>query len=403
MEKGASIPQKEHNWGEWTVKKAPTSEKTGTEIRYCQNEGCKASETREIAKLSTEVKVQSGRSLSWKYFYGETPAAKDIVLTSAGTNNIGAITELPDSIFRFILEIDETDPMVIHVKPKTSLWADTFNEELWQVKVRYEDGTEGWWAPADGSAVSTLKAEVVPALETYSVKVTGGTACNPSDKTNPITEAHPGEQVYVVADSDKIPECKEFDYWVEKHGTELDDSEDLQEEEALFTMPAADVELEAALKLVSHIGPEELKDAKDATCTKDGYTGNTVCAECGDVLKIGTAIPFKGHSFGPWIHTGSHTHTCTVCKYSETEECTFGDWVVTKQPTAAEKGEKEHTCSKCGYVEKAVIPATGTTANPDSNSPKTGDSRHTALWIILMLSAAVCAFGGIRKRKTTGK
>ncbi len=33
----------------------------------------------------------------------------------------------------------------------------------------------------------------------------------------------------------------------------------------------------------------------------------------------------------------------------------FGQWQVTKEPTAAEKGEKQRVCSRCGSVEKAEI------------------------------------------------
>ena len=128
-----------------------------------------------------------------------------------------------------------------------------------------------------------------------------------------------------------------------------------------------------------------------------------VCADCGE------KSDFANHVFGAWVHTGSHTHECGVCGYKETELCTFGDWTVTKQPTATEKGEKQRTCLKCGYVEKAEIPATGTptnpdggnTSKPDSGSPQTGDSSHAALWIVLMLAAAGSAFGVSRKRKET--
>lgn len=375
-------------------------------IRKCQNAECKASETREIAKLFTEIKVQSGKSLSWKYFYGETPAAKDIVLTSTGTNKVVAIIGLPENIDRFILEIYETDPMVIHVKPQTFLWAATFKENLERVKVRYEDGTEGWWSPAEGSVISTLKAEVVPALETYSVKVTGGIACYPTDRTHPITSAHPGEWVCVIADYDNIPKCREFDYWAEKHGIVLDSEENMQEPAPEFTMPAADLELDAVTKFVSHVGPEEVRDAKDATCTVDGNTGNTVCAECGDILKVGTAIPAKGHQFGPWIHTGSHTHSCTVCGFSETEACEFGDWTVTKAATADKAGEKQRICKKCSYVDTAETKP-GTPGKPGdvvkSDEPKTGDSRSLVLWtdVLLFAAASLAISFTYRRRKET--
>ena len=73
---------------------------------------------------------------------------------------------------------------------------------------------------------------------------------------------------------------------------------------------------------------------KDATCTEDGYTGDTVCVICGYKIE-GRTIPAKGH----------------------TEESIPG-----KKATCTEPGltEGKH-CSVCNevFVEQEVIPATG--------------------------------------------
>jgi len=39
----------------------------------------------------------------------------------------------------------------------------------------------------------------------------------------------------------------------------------------------------------------EIVNAKPATCDEDGYTGDKVCAECGEVFEKGTSIAAKGH------------------------------------------------------------------------------------------------------------
>ncbi|MCI5620914.1 MAG: hypothetical protein MR355_05050 [Lachnospiraceae bacterium] len=66
---------------------------------------------------------------------------------------------------------------------------------------------------------------------------------------------------------------------------------------------------------------------KAATCTENGYTGDTVCTECGQVLSRGESIPALGHSY-----TSS----------------------VTKEPTTEQEGVRTYTCSRCGdtYTEK---------------------------------------------------
>ncbi len=54
--------------------------------------------------------------------------------------------------------------------------------------------------------------------------------------------------------------------------------------------------------------------AKEATCTKNGYTGDTVCKDCGTVIKEGEKIPAKGHDFVDGV--------CTVCGAQKTSPST---------------------------------------------------------------------------------
>ena len=48
-----------------------------------------------------------------------------------------------------------------------------------------------------------------------------------------------------------------------------------------------------------------VKNAKDATCTEPGYTGDKVCTVCGETVKTGEVIPAAGHSY--------KDGKCTVC------------------------------------------------------------------------------------------
>lgn len=53
----------------------------------------------------------------------------------------------------------------------------------------------------------------------------------------------------------------------------------------------------------------EVAGKQDATCTEDGYTGDTVCPVCGYVVAGGVAIPATGHSYQNGV--------CTVCGAEE--------------------------------------------------------------------------------------
>ena len=41
----------------------------------------------------------------------------------------------------------------------------------------------------------------------------------------------------------------------------------------------------------------QIQNAKDATCTEDGYTGDVVCSVCGEIIEKGTVISAKGHHY----------------------------------------------------------------------------------------------------------
>ena len=87
-------------------------------------------------------------------------------------------------------------------------------------------------------------------------------------------------------------------------------------------------------------------------------------------------------------------------------EHTFGEWIVTTQPTCTELGEKTRTCTGCGEVETMVIDATGhhykdgkctdcgaadPGYQPTQPGVKTGDESNTTMWIIVLVCAAALA------------
>ncbi len=78
----------------------------------------------------------------------------------------------------------------------------------------------------------------------------------------------------------------------------------------------------------------EVVDAKEPTCTEEGYTGDLVCKHCGKVVATGETIPATGHSY------------------------------------------EDGVCTDCGAKEPSV---------------KTGDTSNITLWVIVMVSVAALA------------
>lgn len=89
-----------------------------------------------------------------------------------------------------------------------------------------------------------------------------------------------------------------------------------------------------------------VKNAKDATCTEPGYTGDKVCTVCGETVKTGEVIPATGHSY--------KDGKCTVCGAAD--------------PNANSGGE---------------------TGNNGTDSPNTADGAAMGLWLSLMTVAAL--------------
>ena len=115
---------------------------------------------------------------------------------------------------------------------------------------------------------------------------------------------------------------------------------------------------------------------KDATCTEDGYTGDTVCAICGKEITKGETIQAKGHTE---VIDARVEPTCTEPGKTEGKHCSVCNEVLVAQEVIPATGHTEKTvagkpatctetgltdgisCSVCGTVIKAqeVIPAKG--------------------------------------------
>lgn len=101
---------------------------------------------------------------------------------------------------------------------------------------------------------------------------------------------------------------------------------------------------------------------ENATCTKDGYSGQ-ICGVCGEVVNQ-EVIPATGHMPGQWQiiseptckEPGAHELCCTVCgEVLESEEIpalghTPGEWVQTNEPTCLKNGKRHQRCTVCGVI-----------------------------------------------------
>ena len=99
----------------------------------------------------------------------------------------------------------------------------------------------------------------------------------------------------------------------------------------------------------------EVRNAKEATCTEPGYTGDTYCKDCGEKIGTGTAIPAKGHTE---VIDEAVAATCTTPGKTEGKHCSVCNEVLVAQEEIPAKGHTEvideavaATCTTPGKTE----------------------------------------------------
>lgn len=110
-------------------------------------------------------------------------------------------------------------------------------------------------------------------------------------------------------------------------------------------------------------------EAKDATCTEDGWKEIGVCEVCGEHYSYPTdenKIPATGHTWSEdyvvdkeatCTEAGEKSKHCTVCGAKEDVQAIpasghkFSDWRVTTGATVFNAEKQERTCASCGVKE----------------------------------------------------
>ncbi len=166
----------------------------------------------------------------------------------------------------------------------------------------------------------------------------------------------------------------------------------------------------------------DVKNAVEATCSKTGYSGDVVCADCGYSIEQGRQIKKSAHKSADGnnkcdvcgatmdcLHQNTYTEgvvaaTCTTAGFTGDEICedckevvrygvavesagahTYGDWTILKAAYGSNSGLKSKTCTGCGDSVVETIPA----PNASSNN---GGLSTTAI-VLIIVGAVVLAAG----------
>lgn len=95
-------------------------------------------------------------------------------------------------------------------------------------------------------------------------------------------------------------------------------------------------------------------NAKEATCTEVGYTGDKVCKWCGIMLEKGKEIPMKEHTS---VDVAAVEATCTTDGMTAGTKCSVCDKVLTGCEVVKALGHdyKDGKCTRCGAADPSYV------------------------------------------------
>lgn len=169
------------------------------------------------------------------------------------------------------------------------------------------------------------------AREDADLKIQDGELVGAASRINLLTHDH--ALTYVAAMSKTCTEAGNIEYWICSACGKY------------FSDAACTNEITEKDTVVEALGHKiEIQNNREATCTKEGYTGDHVCTVCGEVLQAGIAIPKLDHSF------------------------------------------EDGRCTICGLTDSDFK------SDAESVSPQTGDSSNSMTWIVLLLTVSGIVF-----------
>lgn len=296
----------------------------------------------------------------------------------------------------------------------TKLYINGKEITLTPEQINVDDNGETIWF---SNVLTMTPTPTVPEQKIDVIEIVGATIAFKDGDKPVFTGKTPKNAPYIyqfecweTKDGAGVNSAKFFDDAYEKHITAFESGETYQyilyfkAEKGYYFTTDTQVKINGTLYDYELVNMDPDYDSTGRLYTFWAYTDLTMTPE-------GGSAPHD-HSYGTaWKYDGTnHWHECACGDKADNAAHTF-KWVIDKEATATEKGAKHEECTVCGYKKAAVeIPATGLAGQPDNSgdndSPKTGDSGRTVLWLSLLTLSAAGAAGAVtcgRRRKHADK
>ena len=371
----AELPSTDHNFGEWTIKKEATCSEKGIATRTCAD--CDMTETASIPLVyhdysdewTTDKEPSCTEAGSKSHHCTRCKAKKDITsIPATGHTTVIDAAVAPTctesgltegshcSVCDEIIKEQEIIPALGH-DIVNGICKNCKRTELQCMQSNHpydNDCDQTWTIHRDGA----VRIDVTFTEDTY-------------------TESD-YDYIYIYDGDDELVGSYSGD---ELSGTKITVNSDTVK--IRLTSDSSNTEYGFALDKIEYSteaqcahSNTEIRNAKSAGCTTEGYTGDTYCKDCGEKISSGEVIPATGHTE---VTDKAVAATCTKTGLTEGKHCSVCDAVIKAQEVVPAKGHTEVTdkaveatctktgltegkhCSVCDAVIKAqeVVPATG--------------------------------------------
>ena len=364
LSSGETIAKKEHTWVKQDNTPA-TCEKGGMEVEKCSVCG----ETKE-----TQISDPLGHD------YGEWKVTKEPTCTKYGTKK--RICKRCNEY-----EIDVIDPTghqhtkIIDQKKATceekGYSGDLYCEDCRLIIQLGHDiaATGHTW---DDGEITKEPTQTATGIKTYTCK----TCHKTRTETIPMLKGHhwddgtvikeptcteSGEKIYHCTDEDCNESYTEIIKATGHQHTKLIRKKEAACEEEGYSGDTYCEDCKQIIKAGKTISPTghintEIRNKRTATCESEGYTGDTYCITCNKKLKDGQTIPKTDHNWtikeipATCESDGSRTYICDTCKETKVQSIkatghTYGAWITTQSATVFNPEQQKRTCGKCGKEE----------------------------------------------------
>lgn len=364
LSSGETIAKKEHTWVKQDNIPA-TCEKGGMEVEKCSVCG----ETKE-----TQISDPLGHD------YGEWKVTKEPTCTKYGTKK--RICKRCNEY-----EIDVIDPTghqhtkIIDQKKATceekGYSGDLYCEDCRLIIQLGHDiaATGHTW---DDGEITNEPTQTATGIKTYTCK----TCHKTRTETIPMLKGHhwddgtvikeptcteSGEKIYHCTDEDCNESYTEIIKATGHQHTKLIRKKEAACEEEGYSGDTYCEDCKQIIKAGKTISPTghintEIRNKRTATCESEGYTGDTYCITCNKKLKDGQTIPKTDHNWtikeipATCESDGSRTYICDTCKETKVQSIkatghTYGAWITTQSATVFNPEQQKRTCGKCGKEE----------------------------------------------------